>query len=175
MYYYREEKIDRVIQTLCDICDELKINVIAGPVLSGVIMVAAVVSRRPHIMGVALGKPDNLYRPSKHCEGVRQFGGKYNHFTKSFRVMLVDDLVSSGESLIHAYKELKEFFSGFSEPFHHCATVISSGTHKRFIHDIGSPDIVAFYLDSYPCILHVDPTGRVKERSYTKGCLSIEV
>jgi orotate phosphoribosyltransferase len=85
----------------------LNVDTIAGPVLSGATIATAVatasVTRGGSLKAWLLGKQPGLYECSKHC--LRRIVLFENNENME-RVLLVDDIISSGETLVHSLNEI---------------------------------------------------------------------
>lgn len=112
MYYWDREKTDTFLSNVVKLCGVLGVNTVAGPVMSGAVMAASVATaasraNRP-ITALLLSKAGGKYAPAKHCSGVRKVFLTNEFHCGKVRVILIDDVVSTGDAMIHAIDEVQK-------------------------------------------------------------------
>lgn len=96
------ESFLRSLKDLLGICNRLKVDTVAGPVASGAIIASACFVKA-NLNAICLGKRD--YRRLKRID-CPQILGK----NPIKRILIVDDIIESGDSILYAYWELKESY-----------------------------------------------------------------
>lgn len=138
---------------LLRLCRKLKVDTVAGPVTSGVVIAMACFMRscrsKYKVKALLLGKEG--YRREKHGSGPKIMGTG-----QVCRVLVVDDCVSSGDAMVYAVKELQEFFRWApSCGYIDCGAEIV-GCASKYIHDHAisrvreiCPDAEFFSMNDY--------------------------
>jgi len=108
VYDWGKQTTDSFVSQVVKLCRELQIDVVAGPVLSGAVMsaaIAAFASANDYALrAMLLSKCGGKYEPSKHYGGVRSLYAQ--KVISESRFIVVDDITSSGESIIHSANEI---------------------------------------------------------------------
>jgi orotate phosphoribosyltransferase len=109
MYDFSVKKTKLFTKSLYSLCNRLKINIIAGPVLSGAVIAQSVSTysllQKRHIQALFIPKEKSLYKCRAHVNEIKITSG----FVKGkYRILLVDDCFSSGKTIVEACKELKD-------------------------------------------------------------------
>jgi adenine/guanine phosphoribosyltransferase-like PRPP-binding protein len=114
VYYWDRKKTDIFLSSVVDLCRELEVNTVAGPVMSGAVMaasVATVASRTDKpVTALLLNKAGGKYEPAKHCSGVRKIFITDAFLHNKVKVLLIDDVVSTGDAMVHAIGEVQGAF-----------------------------------------------------------------
>lgn len=109
MYHWSPDKTDNFLMELVALCQQLGADAIAGPVMSGAVIAASAATTASHfgtkLTALLLSKGGGgQYAPAKHCGGIRKLYLR----RESKRVVLVDDVVSSGDAMIAAVREIQD-------------------------------------------------------------------
>jgi len=101
-YFHIYENCKKIV----DVCKKLNVDTIAGPASSGVAIAVSVFmvsyQKKYPLNALLLGKEG--YVRQKHCSGVKYIGNSNN----IKNILVVDDLVASGESMLYALDEIKK-------------------------------------------------------------------
>jgi len=107
MYSWPTQKSADFLSKILDVCQELKVDTVAGPVLSGSVMAMAVAvaawTRNIKIRALMLPKLGGAYAPAKHCNDTKSL------FCHDFysNIMIIDDVASSGDTILHCIKHIE--------------------------------------------------------------------
>jgi len=106
IYGYTYISIYKECEKIFNVCKKLGVDTIAGPASSGVSVAVAVFmvsnSKEYPLNALLLGKKG--YVRHKHSSGIKYLGNS----NKMKNVLVVDDIVSSGESMLYALNEIKD-------------------------------------------------------------------
>ena len=107
MYFWGDEKTKKFLLGVVDLCCELKIDAVAGQILSGSVMATSIITlamtRDMEIRGIFLKKSGGLYVPAKHGSETKEI---FCYANDVKRVMIVDDIVITGDSMISSAEEI---------------------------------------------------------------------
>lgn len=96
---------------ILDICRKLNIDTVAGPAMSGVVIASMCFMRSMgDVNAILLGKDG--FKRSKHEAFPKILIGQDIGILN--RIMIVDDCIESGDTIIHAINEIEEFFSNIT-------------------------------------------------------------
>jgi len=115
MYSYKQNASKELVLELIDFCKNNNIQAVAGPILSGATIATATamaaVFQDVSLRAIFLNKINGLYSCYKHTSGTRELFGEDDHHSCSVdRVMLVDDVIDSGTTIIHAVGEFRDSY-----------------------------------------------------------------
>lgn len=110
MYLWSTGEINKYLRSMLDLCRKMEANTVAGPVLSGAVMATAVATYAAQhdykLQAMFLSKPGNRYLPMHHSQlGIRR---TFSSIDLPRRIVLVDDIISTGCAILHSIKEIDE-------------------------------------------------------------------
>lgn len=106
IYNKSYENIYSKCNGIVKVCKKLNIDTVAGPASSGVVIAVSVfmiANQKKYPMNAILLRKEGYVR-QKHSSGVKYLGD----LRKVENILVVDDLVSTGESMLYALDEVKK-------------------------------------------------------------------
>jgi len=130
MYGINHDEAFNRTNAILGICRRLNIDTVAGPASSGVVIASMCFIRsrsgKRKVNALLLGKKG--YRRRKHPPSPKTLGHE-----KVERILIVDDCAESGDAIIHAIKEIREYFPTALVTGVFCNGMFSYNSIKRLL------------------------------------------
>lgn len=144
--YPHTEEASKIGKFFAEKYKDKNIEVVVGPALGGIILSHCTAHHLSNITGrEVLG----LYT-EKNTDGVQIFTRGYDKFVSGKRVLIVEDIVTTGGSLLKTAKAVKE---AGGELIGVCAMVNKNKDFTNKIEDVDFEFLASLYVDTYEASL----------------------